>query len=236
MKNKTWFWGLFFVCAGAIIILNALNVWGEIGVFRLLLGILMVPVIIKSIPGLHFGGILFPLAFLIILFAEELNLTMITPWPVLFTALFLTIGLSLVFKGRQYGFHNFGRSRKHRKHGYINTTGSIDEDEVSFGTSFGAGSKYLNSSNLRKAEFHCSFGALQIYFDNAQLSPEGATAHFEGSFCGIEIYIPRTWQVQNNIEVSLGSVEENNKGAVSEGPVLTLTGSVSLGGMEINYI
>ncbi|HCA28557.1 MAG TPA: hypothetical protein DEP23_02725 [Ruminococcaceae bacterium] len=79
---------------------------------------------------------------------------------------------------------------------------------------------------------------MEVYFDQAQLSPEGAEVFVDVSFGAIELYIPRHWNVENNVHASLVGVEEARRfnNASENSPKLTLTGNVSLGGLEINYI
>lgn len=47
-----------------------------------------------------------------------------------------------------------------------------------------------------------------MYFDNAVMSSENAIVRVNASFSGVELYIPRTWKVDNKTNVFLGSVDE----------------------------
>jgi len=240
MKNKNWFWGIFFVAAAILVVVNQLGYFADIGLFSLFITLLLMPIIIKSIMCVNFAGILFPVAFLCIIYAEPLKITNLTPWTVLIAALFGSIGLSILYKRKRADFHfhhNGSRYDKNdKKEKFKNVGGCANENIVAFGVHFSSGIKYVNSPELQKANISADFGALKVYFDNAGLGKDGAEIDFNASFAGIELYIPKTWNVINNINVSFGSVNEKNKKRESDGPDVTLTGNVSFSGIEIIYV
>lgn len=233
MKNKNIFWGLFFICAAALIITYRLGNFNGLGLPSLIFTILLVPIIVKSISKLNFFGILLPVSLLLIIFDKPLGIEQLTPWPVLVAAFFLSIGLELVFKSKKH-YPYFGYHKEYKN--AHETIDNIDDNEVDCAVTFGSGSKYLNSTSLKKAYFKCSFGALKVYFDNATLDPDGAEVFLDASFGGVELYIPQSWTVNMNMTAAVGGVDEKYKKHVSGGPVLTLSGHVSFGGVEIIYI
>ena len=95
--KKNYFWGVFLILAGAYLVVSQLGYLPAVGVFSLLFTVVCIAVIVASIPHVHFGGILFPLAFIAIIYDKPLGITAITPWTVLLAALLLTIGLHLIF-------------------------------------------------------------------------------------------------------------------------------------------
>ena len=99
-------------------------------------------------------------------------------------------------------------------------------------------SRYLHGDCLETARLYCSLGALEVFFDQAKLSPNGAEVSLECKLGAISIYVPKTWRVVDRINCTLGGVDMDNRYASpAEGaPQLTLTGSVSLGGIEVRYI
>ena len=237
MKSKNWFWGIFFVTAAILVVVNQFGYFNDVGLFSLLLTLLLLPIIVKSILCLNFAGILFPAAFLCIIYAKPLGVTNLTPWTVLLAALFGSIGLSILFHKRKYSDFHFQNNCRHNKNeNFKNVINSPDENVISFGVSFGASVKYVNSQELRKANLSANFGSLKVYFDNAGLSQEGAEINFNISFAEVKMYVPKTWNLVNNINVSLGGVEEKNSRGKSEGPVILLTGNVSFSGVEIIYV
>ncbi|MFR0822748.1 MAG: LiaF transmembrane domain-containing protein [Clostridia bacterium] len=231
MKFRNWFWGIFFILAAVFILLNQLGYFTQIHLFSLICTIILIPIILKSCYHLNFSGILFPLAILCIIYAEPLGITNLTPWPVLAIALFGSIGLSFIF-----GSHYHHSSCHHHEENFGEVIDSPDENMVNFDVHFGSSIKYVNTEHLQQANVHCSFGAAKVYFDHAQIAPEGAQIYLDISFSGVELYIPKSWHVVNKTNVTLGGIEEKNKMMQAEGPVVHLVGKVSFSGVEIIYI
>lgn len=232
MNFKNWFWGLAFIIAAIAIIASQLGCLSGINIFTLAISFMLLFIIIKSCTKLNFFGILFPIAILCILYASPLGITNLVPWPVLITALFGSIGLSLIFHDNKW--HNYFSHHQHNHFDQI--VDDPDDDVVEYHVSFGAGIKYVNTENFKKGVFSCSFGALELYLDNVKLNEDGATIHLDASFSGIELYIPKTWNIVNKLSTTLGGVDDKRRGIKPEGPVVTLVGNVSFSGVEIIYV
>lgn len=233
MKIKKWFWGLFFILAGGLFIANALELGPtSVNIVSLATVILLAAIIVGSIIHFNWFGILVPLAIGGALFAEQLNITEITPWPLIITAVLVSIGLEIIFgsatKNKFVNLH------------FLDGTGEdISEEcdeETKYQVSFGSAIKYVNSSNFRKGHFSCKFGALSVYFDNAKLHQDGAEIILDVAFSGVELFIPREWNVNISSNVMLGGIEESRRRENKTGPTVTIKGNVSLAGVEINYI
>lgn len=112
MKKKSYsaiFWGLIFIAIAAYIILDVMGITAGIGLWSAILIILAAVVLVKSIKPVNFFGILFPLAFVGIVLDSQLGIEEFTPWPILGIALFLSIGLSIIFK-KGFKFHVYNGS------------------------------------------------------------------------------------------------------------------------------
>ncbi|OCA98004.1 LiaF transmembrane domain-containing protein [Clostridium beijerinckii] len=232
MKKERVFWGILFILAGIFMVISKLGYFPDINAFSLILTVFLVVIIAKSIPNLNFSGILFPIAFICIIYARQLGITAITPWTVLMAALFGSIGLSMIFHKHVNWIHH-----NHVHEDYKFEKIDIeDEGNIIFRNSFGACIKYINTNEFEQADLNCSFGAMKVYFDNAVMSSENAIVRVNASFSGVELYIPRTWKVDNKTNVFLGSVDEKNRKNERSTNTLTLVGDVSFSGVEIIYI
>lgn len=239
MKIKNLFWGLFFVLAAAVVIINQLGYFTGVNLFSLLFIIFMIPIIVKSIAHVNFGGVLFPIAFLCIVFAEPLGITNLTPWPVLGAALLGTIGLHFMFGGPKYKTYIYNHTNNHMEdmeQGFKEIVDEPDDNLVDFRVRFGASVKYVNSKSLQKANLDCSFGALKVYFDNTKIHEDGAVINLDVSFGGVELFIPKEWNLVNGVNCALGAIEEKNSRKESGGPTVTLVGNISFSGVEITYV
>lgn len=234
--KKNLFWGVFLVLAGVYLVVSQMGYLPEVGVFTLVFTIVCLAVLVASIPHLSFGGILFPLAFIGILYDEQLGITAVTPWTILLAALLAVIGLHLLFgrfrKKHIYPKYN-GNDSRHWKQA---DSGSLDGESIYIRVSFGSVIRYVTSEDLQTAYINASFGAAKVYFDNARIPSGNATVNIDSSFSGVELYVPKSWQVINHVSSSFGAVDEKNKHTGELTATLTLEGSNSFGGITIIYV
>ena len=106
IKRKKILFGILFVLLGTALIINALG-YIEIGnIFYFIVTLFLIPIFIKGIIHLNFSSILIPPAIVGCMYAKELGITSITPWPLLLCVLFLSIGLHLIFGHRKNHKYN----------------------------------------------------------------------------------------------------------------------------------
>lgn len=237
MQKNRLFWGIMFLLAAAFVIVGKLGYLGNFSPFSLIFTVFMLAVIAKSIPRLNFAGILFPIAFLCITYDKVLNIENLTPWTVLAVALLGSIGLSLLFHRKNDSWYSYHHKYHSYNHPHVEVIDVEDNDHVKQSTRFGSSTKYINSDNFKQADLECSFGSIQVYFNKAHVKTE-AIVRISGSFCGIELYVPKEWHVENQIESIVGGVSEKGKGYVTSesAPVLKLVGELNFSGVEIIYI
>lgn len=243
--KKNYFWGVFLILAGAYLVVSQMGYMPKVGPFTLVFTIVCLAVLVSSVLHLSFGGILFPLSFIGIMYNKQLGITAITPWTILLAALLGTIGLNLLF-GRFKKKH-WHRHHKHHK-GYWNVENgrdwesegvnveNLDGESVYIRSSFGSVIRYVTSDNLKMADIEASFGAVEIYFDSAQIPLGQATVNIHSKFAGVELYVPHNWQVINHIVSNFGAVDEDNRRKGEVIATLTLEGSNSFGGITITYV
>ena len=113
-----------------------------------------------------------------------------------------------------------------------------DANNPYISVSFGYASRYLHADNLTFAELNCSFGGMEVYFDNVTLNPDGAEINVNCSFGSIEVYVPSHWRVIDEMNVSLANAEVSRKlqGNDANAPTVKVTGSASLGNVEVKRI
>lgn len=231
-KRGDLFWGMLFIIGALVILFNQfVNPLG-VGVFTIIATIVLAAVIIRSIPELSFFGIFMPLGFLAVLYSEELHIEDFTPWPALLTALLLSIGFSILFKHPKARFE---KNFKHFDHSRV-IENDKDSNVVNCVVNFGDTVKYVNSDNFELANIKCSFGAAKIYFDHAVIPSGKAIINVETNFGETQLFIPKTWNVVNEMNVFLGDFKEYNQGKGLDVPLVTIRGGVNFGDVKIFYI
>ena len=232
MKKERIFWGVLFLLMGIFLIVSKLGFFPNVNIISLLLTVFLAVVIVKSLLRLNFAGILFPIAFICIIFDKQLGITSITPWTVLIAALLGSIGLSMIF----HKHINWGHTKYDSEDYKFEKFDVEDGSHVRFKNSFGASIKYINTDKFEQANLDCSFGAMKVYFDNATMSSSNAVVRINAYCSGIELYIPKNWKIENKTNIFLSAIDEKNKNNEMATNTLTLVGDISLSGIEIIYI
>lgn len=230
MKNKNVFWGSILILTAIFIALDSFGYFNHIGIIKIVFTAILIGFAINGITKINFSMILFPIAFIFILYANELNIADLTPWPILFITLLLTIGLSLIFDKPNHTikFHHYEKNEK-----VINEP---DNSNIDCSVTFGSIVKYINTNDFRSASIDCSFGTAKVYFDNAVITDDSASIYLDVSFGGVELYVPQNWNLVQGVNSTFGGVEEKNNRQRDNGPTVNLYGNVNFSGVTIYYI
>jgi len=109
-------------------------------------------------------------------------------------------------------------------------------DVVSIDASF-SGLKLRNtSSQFQGGKIDVSFGGLELDLREAVMAGPEATLTIQSTFSGIELRVPRNWQVVVQMSASIGAVEDRSQPpavATGEAHRLILRGEARFGGVEI---
>lgn len=249
MRNRNGiFWGLFLLLSAAILIVSQLHlITYSFSFWTLIATIFLVAVLIKSLVYFAIPGSVFSLAFLAILYAKPLGITALSSWTILGAALLVSIGLSLIFrpllmKRRPWmRHHNYGGHWQRGR--YVNFDPHADPDvktvsdsDVDVYVKMGSSIRYVKSDDFSQANIDVSMGDAKVYFENVTIL-DSAVININASLGGIELYIPKNWNVIKEIDNNMGGVSEVGFSDVTaDSPDVTVRGLVSLSGLKITYI
>lgn len=241
MKTKKVLWGVFFIAAAVLVVVNRLGYLTGINLWSLMLTVLLIPVVVSGFYRRSFFNFFFGIAFLLIVYAEPLHIRALVPWTVLLSALFLSIGFSILIpqKHKNRWHDHQGDWKWWHDHHYEDreTVDHVEGNEVNCRVSLGGSCKYLHSDSLQSGHFECSMGYLKAYFDHVKLHPQGAVIKVDCSMGNIEFFLPAEWNVVLNVDTFLGNVDETLRSRhIPDGPALTIVGNVQLGNLVIKYI
>jgi hypothetical protein len=239
MKSKfsKFIWGVFLLVAAAFVLTNKFTGFADIGIGSIIIAILALAFIVQCISRLLIAPLVIPIAVLYFIFREPLGLPVIQTWKLIAAAALAFIGLGILIprgRGCNQCDNDSGGSKDHQRK--IPSEGNRDNNPY-ISVNFSAVSRSVNADSLETVRLSCNFGAMEIFFNQAELSPNGADAYINCSFGGIQLFIPRHWQVIDKMSCTLAGVDIKSCAAPAENaPRLTLNGSVSLGGIEVKYI
>ncbi|WP_334330470.1 LiaF transmembrane domain-containing protein [Companilactobacillus sp. HBUAS59699] len=249
MKNRNGiFWGLFMLLSAGILVVSQLHlITYTLSFWTVVATIFLVAILIKSLVYFMIPGTVFSLAFLAILYAKPLGITAIVPWTVLGAALLITIGLSLILRPvlakyhpwMRYGHHgnNWHNPRMHARFDHNIDVETVDEPDVNVSVKMGNSVRYVTSKNFKQANIDVSMGNAKVYFENVEVD-ETATINVGVSLGGVELYVPKNWNIVKQIDDNnmSGITEEGIPEVTADSPTVTVHGYSSLAGLKICYI
>lgn len=221
------FWGIMFIVGAMALLVIKLGYLEGIGFWSILFTLALIGVFVDGVLSRGFWKILFSLAFLVIIYDEYLGLEAITPWPVLGAALLGTIGLNILFPSA--GWKNWKSAK-------FSDEEILDGDTISFTNSFGESVKYLNGQEISRVHVKNSFGEINVYFDGAILTNGAAEVYVDNSFGETLLYIPKEWDVVNEMRPSFGDVSEQGNHMPDGSGRLRIRGKVGFGDCKIHYL
>ena len=234
--KRNWFWGIICIL-GAILIFG--NLFGFLpftfSLWKIIGTLICLSVIIDGIKERSFYSPLFGIAIVFYLFKEDLGFEDISFWLLMVGTWLLAWGLTSIF-------HPEKNHIKVNKQIEINF-GDDDTENVEYSTnsiinitsSFGEKVQYIQTNDLQYVTIDSKFSGLKLYFDQATIQNQ-ATIEIDGNFTGIELYVPKEWNVQSHVRAFFGGVDEKGQPSSSGYPTLNITGRVHFGGVEIHYI
>lgn len=234
MKNKNRFWGLFFLLATVFVLFGQTWLHHDIGIMSILATVFLVLIAIHSILRLEYFGFFISLSVLYIIYSKPLNLMYISLWLLISSAILISISFYLLFSKwskKTLGYNYIADQRDQ-------SSEKGDDNNAYAKVALSSSSKYLHSECLQSGHFISYLGVLEVYFDQAQTDINGAEVFIDNIIGTIYLYIPRNWNVVNNIDLYLGDISYNNENTKPSENVaqLRLSGRVILGNVEIRYI
>jgi len=238
LRFSNFFWGIFLLLAAAFVLTKNFVGFADIGIGRIVIAVLALAFAVQCLARLHIAPLVIPLAVLYFIFHDRFGLPEIQTWKLIAATALTFVGLNILIPHGRRSCNRCGGdsagSKDHQPN--IPPEGNKDNNPY-FNVNFSAVSRSVNADSLETVRLSCNFGAMEIYFNQAELSPNGADVFINCSFGGIQLFIPRHWLVIDKMSCSLAGVNIKSFTAPSENaPRLTLNGSVSVGGVEVKYI
>lgn len=157
------------------------------------------------------GGVLLLATLRIVRWAELWRL-----WPILIVLL----GVRLVLGWRS------GRPRRGES--------STGEDVLGLEALFSGVERRVTSRAFRGGKIEAVFGGVEVDFTQAAMAPEGGVLEVSAVFGGVELRLPRDWDVELRPSAVLGGVGEHlSQSETKAGGRLVIKASAVFGGVEL---
>ncbi len=250
-RGKNVFWGVIFIAAAIFWLINELGYLPNIEMGHIVFSVIWGAMVVNGLVHRESFGVFMGLAFLAIVWDKELKIEAITPWPVIGAAILLTIGWSLLFKGKgrrkwkrnySHGFHDRDR-HLFRKNANSNdekdgeNESHADGEYIFHENRYSAAQKYIDSQNLKSVEIINKAGAIDVYLDSAKAAGDTVYMRVECSAGAMNTYIPRNWNVENHIECFGSAIDEpENQDVAVNDVTLILSGTVRASAFGIERV
>lgn len=227
------FWGLLLILMGIFLVISKMGLVTGISVWSVFFTIIFSALLIRGLIKRSFFSIFFSIAFLCIIYDDQLGITALTPWTVLLAALLLSVGMEILFNKGRNCYVKFGheddidgtRGYDSDKGVHVGINLEIDDDDnkeeshsrwgaeesSTYGekvyqtNNFSNISKYINPETFEKGVFTNSFGSMNVFFENVPTQKKEGYVDVTNSFGEINIYVPSSWLVNMMIEDTFGS-------------------------------
>ena len=232
MRKK--FWGVLLILAAIALVISRLGLkysvplgfWQVVGTLFFGAGL------IEGLSKKKIGTSVFSIAFLLIIYQDQLNLRSVGSWTILGAALLITIGLNMIFKQRfQFWYENVSSGKEYEEF-TENEVGSTIKVSSFLNTT----SRYIQSQNLRRIDVKANLSDVNLYLDNAMLQDGHATIKVDVSLGDVNIYVPRSWEVNNSVDAFLADVKFVGMPSGEGTQNLKVEGSIRLGDVKVHYV
>jgi len=212
--------GIVLILAAVLIVLEGLGMgFGAYGIslWKVVLGVLLAAWFLKELIRFKIGDIFFPLAFMFMLFEENIasllgreDPNIISNWYVILAAILLTVGFNEVF---------------HR----VNSEKYVSVSQSHFG---GASVTYIDAAELVEKNIENSFGNYVVYIENKEAYLGNGKINVDNSFGNIVIHVPEDWNVDADIDSSFGTVTAPQSKGMNN-PRIRIVGDNNFGTIRI---
>ena len=231
MNKYKLFFGFGFLLTAVLIILDVVGVIptllgavGEVSIFALILGLLLLTYALERLFRGRISAIFFPLAFIFMLFEKNVavlcgleDANIVNNWLVLLIALLLHVGVAILLPSRNW-------SRGRRKH-----TVSREENLLSSSTI------YVNCDGFTPNTVGNKLGECIVHFQNVDQYKGGQTLTVSNSLGSMTINVPVTWTLVTDVDNNMGSIDTPMY-SDNGGPILYIKGENNLGNLEIRFV
>lgn len=108
-----------------------------------------------------------------------------------------------------------------------------DESTIDVSATFSGTNRTVLSQAFRGGTVSVTFGSVEIDMRQARLHEDGADLQVSATFGGVTLHVPKDWVLQQDGSSVLSDIEDVRSNHPTEGPVLRLRTSTTLGNVTI---
>lgn len=232
-RNGRIWGGLILIGVGSALLARKLGVIMPTWLFTWPIILILVGIYTLGKHGFKRPGGLIPLAvggvFLADMMMPGVHISNIA-WP----ALIIVFGLFMLLRPKRNWKERMSQKWEQTESTPFSHSMANDEDYIMVDSVFGGAQRQVISKNFKGGQINTVFGGAQINLLQADIV-ETAVIDINAVFGGVEIAVPSTWNVKNELNAILGGVDDKRPYSenTETSKVLVLKGSVTFGGISI---
>ena len=241
MKGRIFF-GIIVVVVGVILLLTELELVAMDGIREIFqwlpsLFILWGLVLLVTRKFKRAGGPITLIAFAAVV--QLLVLDMLN-WVLLLAIAVILIGVAIIAGGMKARGRR-KRRREHRLHREqriaSSSTHASGEDYLNISVKMGEVDERNRSKEFQGGEISCVMGTIKLNLAEAEVADPPARIHVDVVMGNLEVLVPDHWIVQNDVDMTMGEVEDRTESrrsaATDDGFTLIFSGSTVMGHVTI---
>ena len=219
-KNQTLF-GIFAILLSIYILLSHLKIIPKLPIWYISISAILGIIFIQNLLSKHWGEVILSSILLII------SSNYIFQWIPIDTKILLLVTLLFYI-----GIHSLLPKRK-KKIILDNMSSSYENNEHIY-TFLSENTKYMNASAIHQSKIVTTLGTSRVYIQENPLAYDTSILYLQGTCCEISLFIPKQWQVSNEVGIFLGEDQIIGQ-SIEHTHHLILRGNVTMGELQIIF-
>jgi predicted membrane protein len=238
MKTGRLFWGIGFILAAVLIVLDSIGIMdnltsaiGGISIVSLVVGLFFTIFALTRLLRGRIAEAVFPVAFAFMAFEKNIahllkleGENIVNNWVVILSALLLTIGFIIILP-KAGSFYVVRANKK----SISSVKGKRSEN------SLGATTVYVDCEDMTPSHFENSLGSCSIYFSNTDKYTDGGTISIENNLGSVVVNVPAHFYANVDDENNIGSVSVQKKEHSGE-KTINIKVENNLGSISVKYV
>ena len=242
MKGRIFF-GIIVVIIGALLLLMALDMIPIDGIGELLVYIPSIFILwgLYLLVVNKFKRASGPIVTIAIAAVIQLLLLGVLEWVYVWPIVIILIGIAIIAGGARYhGRRKRKREhrRRHEQQRSIPDAGANADDYFNVSVKMSEVNERNRSKDFQGGEISCVMGTVKLDLTEAEITDPPARIHADIVMGGLDIVVPDRWSVHNDIEITMGDLNDNTvtqqgAGTDDESADVVLSGSIVMGHVTV---
>jgi predicted membrane protein len=231
--------GVLVILFGAVMLLSMMGVLPPVKhTIRIAFPIILI--ITGTLIRLKSGGVTGPILILIgiVKLIPSFDINGVPSNRLMIPVAIIFAGLYLLFRRREH-YGPWSHTTQHPKWAEQEKVADFGNDSstIDIDVTFGGRKEIVTARSFKGGQVSSTFGGVELNLMQAAITESPAILEVKSLFSGIEIIVPSHWDIRNEIQPTMGSVEDHRyvrtSASADAKSILILRGSCTFGSVEV---